>query len=163
MNNLPSRHLHAQTNNGNNRKLCEICSKYKDTTTTSMISFWCLYCWFWTDFTHCYLTSIVKLWTSTCQLGSHFKHFVKTLQYPLEAFITSIDITVVLKNFKMYSSCRMLSWGVQNYFSFNFNRHHLVQRVVIVQLYRFLKDQFWATKINTVQIIKYKYTFLEDY
>ena len=33
---------------------------YKDTRTTSLALFWCLYCSFWTDFTHCSAVSIVE-------------------------------------------------------------------------------------------------------
>ena len=41
----------------------KICLKWtnKDTRTTSMTSFWCLYCWLWTDFTHYSGVSIAVL------------------------------------------------------------------------------------------------------
>ena len=29
---------------GNIRRICEICSEFKDTKATSMTSFWCFYC-----------------------------------------------------------------------------------------------------------------------
>ena len=52
-----------KVNNGNNKTIWEIRSKNnnKDTGTTLMLSFWSIYCYFWTDFTHCCDISIVEL------------------------------------------------------------------------------------------------------
>ena len=42
-----------KVNNRNTRERCEICSKAnnKDPKTTSITTFWCLYCYFWIYFT----------------------------------------------------------------------------------------------------------------
>ena len=44
-------------NNRNTRTRCEICSKL---TITPLVSFWCLYCYLWTNFTPCSSVSIVN-------------------------------------------------------------------------------------------------------
>ena len=57
---VPSLHFSVQSwqwkyqNVWRTRTVCKIRTKLKKSTrSTSMTSLWCLYCQFWTDFTHC--------------------------------------------------------------------------------------------------------------
>ena len=57
-------------NNGNVRIMCEICSKLtiKAPELLYKNSFWCLYYWLWTDFTHFSGVSIVYSWISVREI-----------------------------------------------------------------------------------------------
>ena len=67
----PSRHLDAQSQQWKHQESLWNLFRFnnKDTWTTSMMSFWCLCCYLWTDFTYCSGVSHCWLWACKCRLG----------------------------------------------------------------------------------------------
>ena len=73
-------------NNRNTRTRCEICSKSTiKTQERRLVSFWCLYCWLWTDFTPCYSVSIVNF--EQVNAGWVIRRWIFNLQISLQWII----------------------------------------------------------------------------
>ena len=71
-----------KVNNRNTRASFEICSvTNKDTRTTPMALFWCLFCYLWASFTPCSSVSIVN-----------FQHVIASWVFRLNVLIQSFSI-----------------------------------------------------------------------
>ena len=72
----PSKHLAVQSQQQKHwKKLWNIFKvNIKDIRTTSMTSFWCLYCYF-EHISHLYLVSLLLLWTGKCLLRTGYNFY----------------------------------------------------------------------------------------
>ena len=94
-----------KVNNRNTRTMCEISAKL----TVKTPSFWCLYCWLWTNFTYCSGVSIVEFvqlnnvgWDTSCYKG--YQNFFWVDLMPEDCFNNMKLLVAMIWIWLVYSS-----------------------------------------------------------
>ena len=109
----------------------------KDTRTTPMVTFWCLYCYFWRYFTPCSSVTIAK-----------FEHINANLtKFAISDDLHNFPATTTTSNMPEYTA-QKVKFSIKDFFSFLRIWSHLLEKSLIekLQILRSDSDPYFPVK-----------------